>query len=99
MFQPASNRVARLAGAPSLHVNKPYTEAFAIFISSNILSAKLLENKLACMKTQFNKLLIPAFDPPKRALRFMCFADRCDHAIPLFLHAKTILSTFCIINC
>ena len=23
---------------------------------------------------------------PRRALRFLCFADRCDHAIPLFLH-------------
>ena len=37
-------------------------------------------------KTQLNKLLILQ----KRALRFMCFADRCDHAIPLFLHAKVL---------
>ena len=26
----------------------------------------------------------------KRALRFTCFADRCDHAIPLFLRAKIL---------
>jgi len=31
-------------------------------------------------KTQLNK----------RALRFICFADRCDHAIPLFLRAKIL---------
>ena len=37
-------------------------------------------------KTQLNKLLILQ----KRALRFMCFADRCDHAIPLFLRAQTL---------
>ena len=32
-------------------------------------------------KFQINKLLILQ----KRALRFICFADRCDHAIPVFL--------------
>ena len=37
-------------------------------------------------KTQLNKLLILQ----KRALRFICFADRCDHAIPLFLRAKIL---------
>ena len=37
-------------------------------------------------KTQLNKLLILQ----KRALRFMCFADRRDHAIPLFLRAQTL---------
>ena len=37
-------------------------------------------------KTQLNKLLILQ----KCALRFMCFADRCDHAIPLFLRAQTL---------
>ena len=38
-------------------------------------------------KTQLNKLLILQ----KRALRFMCFADRCEHAIPaLFLRAQTL---------
>ena len=37
-------------------------------------------------KTQLNKLLILQ----KRALRFMCFADRCDHAFPLFLRAQTL---------
>ena len=37
-------------------------------------------------KTQLNELLILQ----KHALRFMCFADRCDHAIPLFLRAHTL---------
>ena len=37
-------------------------------------------------KTLLKKLLI--FQ--KRALRFICFADRCDHAIPLFLRAKIL---------
>ena len=39
-------------------------------------------------KTQLNKLFIPQ----KRAFsfRFMCFADRCDYAIPLFLPAQTL---------
>ena len=37
-------------------------------------------------KTQLNKLLMLQ----KRALRFMCFADRCDHAIPLVLRAQTL---------
>ena len=37
-------------------------------------------------KTQLNKLLILQ----KWVLRFMCFADRCDHAIPLFLCPKTL---------
>ena len=39
-------------------------------------------------KTQLNKLLISQ----KRAFsfRFMCFADRCDYAIPLFLPAQTL---------
>ena len=41
-------------------------------------------------KTQLNKLLILQ----KRALRFMCFADRCDHAIPLFLRAQTLAIHF-----
>ena len=37
-------------------------------------------------KTQLNKLS----NLQKRALHFVCFADRCDHAIPLFLRAKTL---------
>ena len=37
-------------------------------------------------KTQLNMLLILQ----KRALRFIFFADRCDHAIPLFLRAKIL---------
>ena len=37
-------------------------------------------------KTQLNKLLILQ----KRAILFMCFADRRHHAIPLFLRAQTL---------
>ena len=37
-------------------------------------------------KTQLNMLLILQ----KRALRFIFFGDRCDHAIPLFLRAKIL---------
>ena len=37
-------------------------------------------------KTKLNKLLILQ----KLALCFMCFADRCNHAIPLFLCAQTL---------
>ena len=36
----------------------------------------------------YNSLVVPYLR--KRALRFMCFADRCDHAIPLFLRAQTL---------
>ena len=42
-------------------------------------------------KTQLNKLLILQ----KRALRLMCFADRCDNTIPLFFRVKTV---FIIMN-
>ena len=37
-------------------------------------------------KTHLNMLLILQ----KRALRFIFFGDRCDHAIPLFLRAKIL---------
>ena len=40
-----------------------------------------------------NKFLIHQ----KRALRFICFADRCDHAIPLFLRANILPIHFSVV--
>ena len=45
-------------------------------------------------KTQLNMLLILQ----KRALRFICFVHRCDHAIPLFLNScKDFTSSFFVL--
>ena len=55
---------------------RPMTTNFAIAQS----------NGSALVEVPLYKLLILQ----KRALRFMCFADRCDHAIPLLLRAQTL---------
>ena len=48
--------------------------------------------RLNCLGTSWQTRLNKLFIFQKRALRFMCFRDRCDHTIPLFFHAQTSLA-------
>ena len=60
-------------------------------------TCSLFTIRLNCLGTSWQnsiKLLILQ----KRALCFMCFADRHDHAIPLFLRAQTLPIHFFVLK-